>query len=189
MFIVLGIGNPGSKYRFTRHNAGFLLLDYFAEKNKFVFRSGKGEYNYAEGRADDSDFVLVKPVTYVNNSGFAAVDVLRKFDAPIQNMLVVYDDINLPFGAYRVRASGGSGGHNGISSIIENTGTMDFPRIRIGIGSDFEHGDMADYVLSRFSKEEEPVLKTVFDSCSLLIENFCSGGAKQLLDANSKMIK
>ena len=189
MFVVLGIGNPGNKYRFTRHNAGFLLLDYFAEKNKFNFRPGKGEYYFAEGQADNSDFVLVKPVTYVNNSGYAAADVLKRYNVPAGDMMVVYDDINLPFGVFRVRASGGSGGHNGISSIIENTGTTDFPRIRVGIGSDFEYGDMADYVLSRFSKEEEPVLKAVFDDCISLIESFCSGGTKQLLDANSKISK
>lgn len=189
MFVILGIGNPGTKYRFTRHNAGFLLLDYFAEKYRLDFRPGKGEYYFAEGQAENSEFVLIKPVTYVNNSGYAAVDVLEKYGVPAGNLLVVYDDINLPFGVFRVRASGGSGGHNGIASIIENTGTTDFPRIRIGIGSDFEYGEMADYVLSRFSKEEEPVLKAVFDNCITLIENFCLGGTKQLLDANSKIIK
>lgn len=189
MYVILGIGNPGSKYRFTRHNAGFLLLDYFAEKNNLIFRPAKGEYYLAAGVSGSSEFVLIKPVTYVNNSGFAAVDVLEKFEVPVDNLLVVSDDLNLPFGEFRVRATGGSGGHNGISSIIEQTGRNDFPRIRIGIGSDFENGRMADYVLSKFSKEEEPVLQAIFDKCLPLIENFCIGGTKQLLDSNSKLNK
>jgi PTH1 family peptidyl-tRNA hydrolase len=187
--IVLGIGNPGKKYLYTRHNAGFLLLDYFAEKNKLNFKASKLDYYYAEGKTGNAGFSLIKPSTYVNNSGIAALQALQKYDAGVQDLLVLNDDVNLPAADVRIKAFGGDGGHNGLKSIIYHLNSNEFPRIRIGIGADFEKGEMADYVLSTFSEDDFKLLKDPFDMGCILIEEFIKGGVKQMLDANSRLAK
>ena len=187
MRIILGIGNPGSRYQLNRHNIGFMLLDYFANKNSLSFSPSKGDYYFASGGLEQSHYILIKPTTYVNNSGLAASDALKLFNIDVTDFLVVYDDINLEFTKLRVRASGGDGGHNGISSIIYHLSTNKFPRLRIGVGGDFEKGEMATYVLTNFNNSEIKLLNKTFDEGSALIEEFIKGGLKQMLDANSKL--
>lgn len=189
MRAILGIGNTGRNYLKNRHNAGFILLDYFAEKHSLSFKPSKEDYYYCSGKIGDSEFLLIKPTTYVNNSGIAALQVSQLHHLNTSDLLVVYDDINLEVASVRVRASGGDGGHNGISSIIYHLQSETFPRIRIGIGNNFEKGFMADYVLSDFSNEEFAALKDTFEYSSGLLEEFIKGGLKQLLDANSKSAK
>lgn len=187
MRLVIGIGNPGRRYAYTRHNAGFMFLDYIAEKQSLKFEPGKGDYYSAEAKFDGGNLLLVKPTTYVNNSGIAAAHILKERNLAPEDLLVVYDDVNLDAARIRVRAGGSDGGHNGISSIIYHLSSESFPRIRIGIGSGFEKGGMADYVLSGFSGEEFELLKNAFKKSEILIGEFAAGGLKQLLDANSKL--
>ncbi|MDZ7766740.1 MAG: aminoacyl-tRNA hydrolase [Melioribacteraceae bacterium] len=154
MRAVFGIGNPGAKYVLTRHNAGFIIIDTIIEKLGLSFIPSKGDYYYAEGKLKDSEFIIIKPTTYVNNSGLAARDVLDFFDIAVEDLLVIVDDIALHTGNVRVRKSGGSGGHNGLESLIYHINSENFPRIRFGIGNRFEEGFQADYVLSKFSEKE-----------------------------------
>lgn len=185
----MGIGNPGSRYSQTRHNSGFLLLDYYAQKNSLHFAASKNDYFFAEGKTAQSGFSLIKPTTYVNNSGIAALQALEEFNVPVSDFLVIADDINLETGKVRIRVGGGDGGHNGINSIIYHLNSDEFPRLRIGIGNNFGKGEMADYVLSPFSNEEFTTISTAFKEAELLIDQFILGGIKQMLDANSKLTK
>lgn len=189
MRIILGIGNPGKRYLNTRHNAGFLLLDYYAEKNKLSFKASSYEYYYSERKTGDAGFSLIMPTTYVNNSGIAAAQVLEEYNETISELLVIADDINLPLAQIRVRASGGDGGHNGLKSLIYHLNSNQFPRIRIGVGNPENTENLVDHVLSKFSEDEFKLLKSSFDQGSILIDEFIKGGQKAMMDANSKMLK
>ncbi len=189
MRVVFGIGNPGIRYGNTRHNAGFLLLDYFAQKKSLRFTETSGEYFQASGKINDLDYALIKPFTYVNNSGIAARQLFNKYNLAPENFLVVCDDTNLKNNVLRVRLSGGDGGHNGLSSIIYHLVTDQFPRIRIGIGSNPADEDLADYVLSKFSKSELEEIQNTFNKGIQLIEEFVIGGSKKMLEANSILMK
>lgn len=189
MRVIFGIGNPGIRYEYTRHNAGFLLLDYFAQKKSLSFTETTGEYFQAPGKIDDLEYALIKPVTYVNNSGIAARQVFDKYNLASEDFLVVCDDTNLKNNILRVRLSGGDGGHNGLSSIIYHLVTDQFPRIRIGIGSNPADKDLADYVLSEFSKSELEEIQITFNKGIQLIEEFVIGGSKKMLEANSVLMK
>jgi peptidyl-tRNA hydrolase, PTH1 family len=185
--IVLGIGNPGKRYENTRHNIGFLILNTFAHKNDLSFKPSKSDYYYTHGEIEGSAFILVKPSTYVNNSGIAAVHALDFFNASLDDLLVIVDDINLNTGTIRVRASGGDGGHNGMKSIIYHLQSDEFPRIRIGIGSEFSRGEMADYVLSKFHKDDIDLVNVTTEKTLMLMKEFIQGGTKQMLNLNSKL--
>jgi PTH1 family peptidyl-tRNA hydrolase len=187
--IIFGIGNPGIRYEFTRHNAGFLLLDYFAKKNSISFKESTGEYLEASGKISNQNFVLIKPVTYVNNSGIAARQVFDKYNTTPDDLLVVSDDTNLKNYILRVRLSGGDGGHNGLISIIYHLMTDQFARIRIGIGSNSSDVALSDYVLSKFSTKELEEYQNTFIKGSQLIEEFIVGGSKKMLETNSILVK
>ncbi len=189
MRILFGIGNSGSKYSRSRHNVGFMLLDYFAESHSLNFKASKFDYYFAEGMLSDYSYVLVKPTTFVNKSGIAAVQVMKKYEVENNELLVICDDINLEFLNLRIRKSGGDGGHNGLSSIVYHLNSDQFPRLRVGVSSSFNNGQMADYVLADFNKEERKNLVDVFKKGSILIEEFISGGITRMLDTNSLLIK
>jgi PTH1 family peptidyl-tRNA hydrolase len=182
---IIGIGNPGNKYKYNRHNAGFRLLDFFAVKYSLSFSPSKGSYYYSRGILYNSEFCLVKPATYVNQSGLAVKEVIDNFNINLADLLIVHDDINLDIGKIKIKLSGGDGGHNGISSIIYNLISNEFTRLRIGVGDNFEKGEMADYVLSDFNPVDEKILEKAFETCGYLIEEFIKGGARQILIANS----
>lgn len=189
MRVIFGIGNPGIRYEFTRHNAGFLLLDYFANKFLINFNESTGKYIQSEGRIRGQNFLLVKPGTYVNNSGIAAKQIFEKYEILPEEFLVLCDDTNLSNFELRVRLSGSDGGHNGLSSLIYHLMTDQFPRIRIGIGNNPPEVMLSDYVLSEFSKTELEEYQNTFNKCSNLIEEFIIGGNKKMLEANSLLIK
>lgn len=165
------------------------MLDYFAQKKSVIFNAGSGEYYEAAGQINDNQFVLIKPITYVNNSGIAAKQVLEKYNISYEDFLVVCDDTNLKNYDWRVRLSGSDGGHNGLSSVIYYLLTEQFPRIRIGIGSNPPDKVLSDYVLSEFSKIELEEYQKTFNKVSLLIEEFIVGGSKKMLETNSVLIK
>lgn len=163
MPLIVGLGNPGPEYDGTRHNIGFHILDEVAEELGIRFESGKGPFRHGVGRHKGRPVVLVKPMTYMNLSGTAVSKALKLFDIPPADCLVVTDDLNLPTGKVRIRASGSDGGHNGLSHIIATLSTDQFPRLRFGIGNDFPKGRQADYVLSAFRDEEQEAVQTGVD--------------------------
>lgn len=179
---MLGIGNPGSKYSGTRHNIGFNLLDHLAAKWKLEFSRSKKDYYFTGGNINASRFILVKPATYVNLSGIAAEQVVREYKIELEDLLIVCDDINLQLGQIRLRTSGGDGGHNGIVSLIYSLESDKFPRLRFGIGSDFENGLMSEYVLEKFSNDEIELIEPQIKFTSEIIKNFIIGGTKQMLE-------
>jgi PTH1 family peptidyl-tRNA hydrolase len=166
---IVGLGNPGSEYYGTRHNIGFAVVDAIAEEIHVNFSPGNGDYLIGTER---KNFLLVKPLTYMNNSGIAVKEVMESFDISINNIVVVVDDFHLPLGALRLRTTGSSGGHNGLSSIIRHLESEDFPRLRCGIGNTATPGNphrTADFVLSMFNREEfEPVAAMTKRACDIL---------------------
>ena len=187
MRAVLGIGNIGLRYQRNRHNAGFLILDYFAQNQLIKFKAAKGDYYFTEGDMNQVHYFLIKPSNYVNNSGVAALQFLEKQKIDLSDLLVVCDDVNMKIGRLRVRRSGGDGGHNGLASLIYHLNSNQFPRLRVGIGNDFKDGELSSYVLDDFSEDDDKVLKTVLKDSSLLIEEFIRGGIEALHNANSRL--
>lgn len=144
MQIIIGLGNPGSRYQDTWHNLGFLTVDSFAVRHGLVFKAGKGKFYAASGFVDSNKVILVKPTTYMNLSGIAVAEALRYYETGIEDIIVVYDDINIGLGTIRMRKAGSAGGHNGVKSVINSLDTLDFARLRIGFRT-----DQLDSVLAR----------------------------------------
>ena len=184
---ILGIGNPGVNYMRNRHNAGFFILDTFAEYKSLDFIPAKGEYFIALGKQNKESYFLIKPTTYVNKSGQAALQVIEEYKIELGDLLVVCDDINISTGEVRIRRSGGDGGHNGLASIIYDFNSDQFPRLRIGVSNDFNEGQLSSYVLSDFNTDEEKLLSGVIKNSILLIEEFIEGGYEAMLDVNSRL--
>ena len=163
-FMVVGLGNPGDKYRYTRHNTGFLALSYMAQKLNFDISKARFNALCGEAMLGTHRTLFLLPQTFMNNSGEAVRPAMDFYKIPVERVLVVYDDISLPCGKLRIRPSGSAGGHNGIKSIIEHTGSENFPRIKISVGEKpHPEMDLADWVLSGFSQEERAVLFEKFD--------------------------
>lgn len=151
--MVVGLGNIGSEYANTRHNIGFMILDAWAQASNIVFESARyGDVAVAKYKG--REFYLLKPSTYMNLSGNAVRYWLQKLDIPMENLMVICDDLNLPFGSIRMRKSGSDGGHNGLKNIQELIETQNYGRIRLGIGNDFALGYQVDFVLGKFSDEQ-----------------------------------
>jgi peptidyl-tRNA hydrolase, PTH1 family len=163
MRIVAGLGNPGDRYRGTRHNIGFMVAERLIQR--LACDSAEAKFNglFNSCRSDLGRIGVLRPQTYMNRSGTSVVQALNWFKLePETQLLVAYDDLDLPFGEIRLRRKGSAGGHNGLGSIIEQLGSSEVPRLRIGIGRP-SHGDTVAYVLNRFSKEEETDLEAVVD--------------------------
>lgn len=165
--MIVGLGNPGKEYEGTRHNIGFMILDDFAKDNNLNFKLSTKLNGLI---AKSGDYFLLKPTTFMNNSGLAVKKVCDYYQIPISNVLIVSDDLDLPFGKIRLREHGSSGGHNGLKSIIANIGTDQFKRMRVGIGE--AKKDTIDYVLGELSKEEKNIfIETKVKACQI-IEDF-----------------
>lgn len=175
-YLVVGLGNPDKKYENTRHNAGWLALDYLADKhncrvNKIKYKSFVGECSIGGARA-----LLMKPTTYMNNSGQAVVEAMNFYKIPPENVIVIFDDISLDVGKMRVRSKGSDGGQKGMRSIIYLSGSDKFPRIKIGIGKKPNpEWDLADWVLSRFTQKELESLEEMFENSAEAVELIISG--------------
>ncbi len=154
MIIIVGLGNPEPSYKMTRHNAGFMLVDWLSGKHSIKCKKAGYSSLWGKGVIAGEDVVLAKPQTYMNLSGKAASALKKHFDASSDELLIVCDDAELPPGRIRIRKDGGSGSHNGLKSVIGELGTKDFPRLRLGVGSPPPRMDLSDYVLSSFSKAE-----------------------------------
>ncbi len=158
MYVIAGLGNPGKKYENTRHNMGFITVDRLAEKHDIKVDKLKFKALVGEGRIAGQKVLLVKPQTYMNLSGEAIREVMHFYKLSPENLIVIYDDIDIELGALRIRKFGSAGTHNGMKSVVYQLQSDRFPRIRIGIGSQ-KKGDLVDFVIGGFSKEEVPVLE------------------------------
>lgn len=165
-YLVVGLGNIGAEYASTRHNIGFMVLDAWAQASNAVFSTGRYG-DIALIRQKGREFHLLKPSTYMNLSGNAVRYWYQKLDIPMENLLIICDDLNLPFGTLRLRKSGSDGGHNGLKNIRDMLETQDYARIRVGVGHDFQQGGQVDFVLSEFSREQ---LAEIDDICGRITE-------------------
>jgi peptidyl-tRNA hydrolase, PTH1 family len=179
MIAIVGLGNPGPEYRWTRHNAGFLVLEKFAGRHGLSFRKSPLYESVKFG-----SILIVRPLTYMNRCGEALKSIRSKH--PIEEFLAVSDDFHLPVGRLRLRERGSDGGHNGLKSLISAWGA-EFPRIRLGVGEPDPGIDSATYVLGRFSPEERSVIEPVFDWATDLLEAYCEGGYPALQNAYSRI--
>ena len=170
-YLIVGLGNPGPEYANTRHNIGFIVLDALARASNIVFSPDRYG-DRAELRHKGRTLILIKPSTFMNLSGKTVRYWMEQEKVVSERVLVITDDLALPFGKIRLRPSGGAGGHNGLTSIIELIGTETFPRLRFGIGSDFSRGRQADYVLSPWNKEEASALDERVKICGDAVLDF-----------------
>jgi peptidyl-tRNA hydrolase, PTH1 family len=159
LMVIVGLGNPGNKYENTRHNVGFCTIDILSEKYGIKVDRLKHRALVGDGNIKGIRVILVKPQTFMNLSGESVRDIIEWYKLAMDNLIVIYDDVDLPAGTIRIRPSGSSGTHNGMRSVIFQLQSDEFPRIRIGIGKAPEGWDLADYVLSRFSGDDAKVIR------------------------------
>jgi PTH1 family peptidyl-tRNA hydrolase len=181
MKLVAGLGNPGDKYRGTRHNVGFDVLDAIARRHGLVFDDWKSVAHLAEWRRVDERVLLMKPLSFMNLSGGPILAVKSFFKA--DDLLVVCDDVNLPLGRLRARASGSEGGHNGLRSVAEVLGTTDYPRLRVGVGRGDARRDLADHVLARFDPDELRSVEETVTRAADAVEAWISDGLTRMMNA------
>ena len=180
-YLIVGLGNPGAEYVDTRHNIGFMVVDKLAEKLKVIPELKKLGYT-ALGKHKGRQLHLLMPLTFMNLSGKAVRYYLNKLNIPQENLLIIYDDVALPFGKLRMRQKGSDGGHNGIKNINQMLNTQQYPRLRVGIGDDYPKGQQVDYVLSSFTNEEFDALPAIIDTCVEGILSFASIGASRTME-------
>ena len=190
MIIILGLGNPGKKFEKTRHNIGFLVVDRFSRKNKFPkFRTKKNFFSMiSEKRIWGEKIILVKPQTFMNNSGKAVKLLIDKYKIKTENLFVIHDDLDIPFGKIKISFGKGSGGHKGIQSIIDEIKTKNFLRFRVGIGTknDKAKVDIKKFVLQKFSKEERKILKKAIELTCKAIEMVIKEGVEKTMSEFNK---
>ncbi len=184
-YLIVGLGNPGSDYEHTRHNIGFKILDALADASNIVF-SDKRYGFVTEYKFKARTFILLKPTTYMNLSGKAVNYWLQKEKIPFENLLILTDDLALPFGTLRLRGKGGDAGHNGLKSIQQVTGRSDYARLRFGIGNDFHPGQQVNYVLDEWDDEEKAALPEKIDTCIQIIKSFGTIGVARTMNQFNK---
>ncbi|HET9826451.1 MAG TPA: aminoacyl-tRNA hydrolase [Chitinophagaceae bacterium] len=174
-FLIVGLGNPGNEYAHTRHNIGYDVVNAFVTKHGANFTTDRLAY-LAELKWKGKKFVCICPTTYMNLSGKAVKYWMDKEKIPIENILIIMDEVALPLSKMRLRASGSDGGHNGLKSVHESLGTTQYPRLRFGIGNNYPKGMQVDYVLSKWFKEEESTVKLKIEKAVEVIELFATSG-------------
>lgn len=182
MALIVGLGNPGQEYKGTRHNVGFELIDKLSEKLTITLNPGNGLFFLGEGQFKGRKVTLLKPTTYMNNSGKAVSKALALTGNSPADCMVCYDDIHLDTGRIKIKPAGSAGGHNGIEDIIDRLQTRDFPRLRIGIGNDFKRGRQSEYVLSPFSSSQRKLIDETLEVASDAILTFLRGGIEQAMN-------
>ena len=178
--VIVGLGNPGPKYAGTRHNAGFLCVDRLAERAGIALNDRRKTALLGEGRIEGKRVVLVKPRTFMNVSGEAVRYAMDRYRVRAESVLIILDDLDLPLGRVRMRASGGSGGHNGLNSINAALGTQEYARLRIGIGR--PQGETVDYVLGAFTPEEAPAAEAGLGRAADAAEAWLAHGVNHAMD-------
>ena len=182
MKLVVGLGNPGRRYAHTRHNLGFRLLDRVADARGIRIGDDRCESLVGRGEWERETLVLAKPQTYMNHSGLAAAALLRRFRVQGEDLVVVYDDLDLPLGRLRVRCGGSAGGHRGLASILQHVAERDFVRLRLGIGRPPEGVDAVEYVLGRFSPEEQSALDEMLARAAEALETIILKGPVRAME-------
>ena len=180
MKLIAGLGNPGSKYSTTRHNVGFQVVDALVARHGLEWDSAPAEALLAKWRAQDA--LLVKPLTFMNLSGHAVGQLLRYFKIDVGDLLVIVDEAQLELGRLRARADGSAGGHNGLKSLIEQLGTDQFPRLRIGVGRGDMRRDLADHVLGRFEADEREAVADAVARAADAVETFVTDGIAPMMN-------
>ncbi|MDR1683417.1 MAG: aminoacyl-tRNA hydrolase [Candidatus Symbiothrix sp.] len=175
-YLIVGLGNIGQEYENTRHNIGFLILDALAKASNIVFDVNKRYGAVAEMRLKNKQLVLLKPYTYMNLSGNAVRYWMQKEKIPIENLLILVDDLALPFGTLRLKPKGSDAGHNGLKHVQTILGTQQYTRLRFGISNNFLPGSQINYVLSGFTEEEEKALPPRIDIAIDIVKSFCLAG-------------
>lgn len=175
-WLIIGLGNPGKRYRLTKHNVGFRVVDRFAEKKGIKLKRRLGKMQVGEGRIGSERVVIAKPLTYMNRSGAVVQKLIKNLGIPLDHLLVVHDDLDLGCGRIKIKDGGGHGGHKGVGSIIEQIGRPDFLRIKVGIDKPQRPDEGADYVLSPFDKEQIPLVEESMEQASEAIEAIIVSG-------------
>lgn len=188
-YLIVGLGNPGRKYAGNRHNVGFRCVDHLASAHDLSFNRRQRQASVALGPILRRSVVLAKPRTYMNKSGHPVASLARFYRVPLDRLLVVYDDLDLPLGTTRIRPAGGSGGHRGMKSVIKQLGNQGFPRLRIGIGRPPGRMDPADYVLQDFSKDEETLLNRTLEQASSAIETWLAEGVDEAMSYYNRSVQ
>ena len=192
MKIVVGLGNPGLKYEFTRHNIGFRIIDSLAQDMGTEFKKVKSYYSLiSRGTINNHKVMLVKPQTFMNLSGRAVSKVVSYYQIPHQDLLIVYDDLNLELGQVRIRKKGSAGGHNGIESIMQYLNSEDIPRLRIGIGNPLANFnfDCVSYVLSSFNDDEKDKIKEVIQLSTEAVKTIIEDGFEKAMRKYNKKLE
>lgn len=184
-YLIVGLGNIGEEYRDTRHNIGFNVLDAFAKASNLVFTDGRYGATttlFIKGRS----LVLLKPSTYMNLSGNAVRYYMQKENIPLENLLIVVDDLALPFGTLRLKGKGSDAGHNGLKHIAATLGTQDYARLRFGIGNNFPRGGQIDFVLGTFTEEDLKTMDERLKEAGEIIKSFCLAGIQDTMNQFNK---
>lgn len=180
-YLIVGLGNIGDEYADTRHNIGFRMLDAFAKASNITFEDKR--YGFVgKGRVKSAELVLLKPSTYMNLSGNAVRYWLQQEKIPVENLLVLVDDLNLKFGAIRIRKQGSNGGHNGLGNIQSVLGTENYARVRFGIGSEFTRGAQVNFVLGKWTEDEEKQMEDRLKVTNEIIPSFCLQGIDRTMN-------
>ncbi len=185
MYIIAGLGNPGKRYENTRHNVGFMAVDALAAKHDIDVTKLKFKALVGEGRINGKKVLLVKPQTFMNLSGDSLSQIVNFYKCEHENLIVVYDDLDIGLGSIRIRQKGSAGTHNGMRSVVESLAFTDFPRIRIGIG-DFGKKDIIDFVIGDFAKEEKDVISTSLSQVVKALECFVESGIDLAMNRYNK---
>jgi peptidyl-tRNA hydrolase, PTH1 family len=180
LWLIAGLGNPGTRYEYTRHNAGFLAVDELLRTKKLTFKE-KEHYRIAEGSRGDEKIILLEPLTFMNNSGVAVRKVMQKSNLSPEDLIVIHDDLDLATGSLKIRKKGSSGGHKGIESIIQNIGSGEFVRIKIGIGRD-PLIPAEKYVLSKFRKDEMELIRDALGRAVESVDSIIDFGIEKTMN-------
>ncbi|NLN15442.1 MAG: aminoacyl-tRNA hydrolase [Tissierellia bacterium] len=182
MYVIVGLGNPGKNYVETRHNVGFKVIDLLAERNNIQINRIKFKSVYGEGLIGDKKVILLKPQTYMNNSGIAVREIVDFYKIPVEDIIVIVDDIDIGFADLRIRPKGSAGSHNGMKSIIYHIQDDKFPRVKIGIGKKHPNQDLADFVLGRFTEEEKPYIDDAILNAAMAVEEMIVNGIESAMN-------
>ena len=190
MYLIAGLGNPTKEYDKTRHNVGFSVIDVLADKYRIDVSEKKHKGLCGRGAIEGQKVILVKPQTFMNLSGECIREVADYYKIEMEDVIIIYDDISLEPGQLRIRLKGSAGGHNGIKNIIAHLGTQEFPRIKVGVGAKPPRMDLAEYVLSRFAKEEQPLMEDAFkEAAEAAVMMMTDGAEKAMNHFNTKKKK
>lgn len=186
MYVIVGLGNPGERYTQTKHNIGFITIDYLAEQHNIKVNKIKHKAVIGEGTIGGEKILLVKPSTFMNLSGQSVMEIMNFYKVPIENLIVIYDDIDLPVGKVRIRQSGSSGTHNGMRNIIYLLNNQGYPRIRIGVGKQPDYMDLGDYVMTKFNEEEKPLIRDAVKNSAQAVEEIVKNGINAAMNKYNK---